>query len=162
MTNIIKGIKGQAKVIAGVVALVALLTSCGGPATPTPSASTPTPTAVAVADTQQAIKAAPAPAPAPAPAEAPKLRVMTSPQTLTKEGSVFFLVSSQDFSGQGLSKTEVFVDGVQFVNDPKQYNSYAKYFSAKQNGTHTVRVVVTDKAGQSSTVEQEFVVNIAN
>lgn len=129
------------------LALVTLLASCGGPSTPAAPSALSAP-----------LSAAPTAAPK---VQVPELRLVTTPRRLLRDGSVFFFITSRDHSGKGLTRTEVFVDGQPFVDDPDQYNSYGKYFTAQSNGEHTVRVVVTDALGVQATTEQTSNVEIA-
>lgn len=158
------------KTAAALIAAFALLTSCGSQQAPAIQSS------AAVLDSQQSRVNANANASANtknnkknsapnananAAANAPLVQLVTTPALLTKEGSVLFFVGSTDKSGRGLAKTEILIDGKAFVSDDQNLNSYGKYFTAAQNGKHTVKVIITDKAGRSATAEQEFTVNIA-
>ncbi|GHF39188.1 hypothetical protein GCM10017781_14630 [Deinococcus metalli] len=118
-------------------------TSCGSMQTPAPAPSAQAvPGAAARADTQ-----------------APKVSMMMFPQTLREEGNVFFQLSTRD--DVNVAEVVLTIDGKAFVKDGTAYNSYAKYFTAQDNGAHTVTVQVYDSANNVTEYREDFRVDIA-
>lgn len=144
-----------------------MLSSCGGQATPAAAApaAQPAPAAITTATSPSSLKAEATATPglatnvgAPRP-QAPTLNAAVSPLKLTREGAVFFFLTTQSHAAGGL-RTEITIDGKAFVDDLTSYNSYAQGFTASDNGTHRAVITVTDSLGVQSVLEQEFVVDI--
>ena len=121
--------------------IIGLATSCGSTQSPSPRMDGQTVDAAGHADTQ-----------------APTVTMVMFPQTLREAGNVFFQLSTRD--NTDVAQVVMTIDGKAFVQDRSAHNSYAKYFTALDNGSHTVAVQVSDGAGNVTEYAQDFQVSI--
>lgn len=90
----------------------------------------------------------------------PTLTAVMAPSSLQEEGFVFFFLNSRD--NVAVTNTVITIDGQPFVQDETGYNSYARFFTASDNGLHQVRVRVMDAANNLTEVTGQINVQIGN
>ncbi|WP_309571557.1 Ig-like domain-containing protein [Deinococcus sp.] len=134
----------KAFIIAALIALFA--TSCGSMQAPAAGTQTAGQTVQGAATTATDT-------------QAPKVSMMMFPHTLREEGNVFFQLSTKD--NVNVAQVVLNIDGKAFVKDSTAHNSYAKFFAAQDNGTHTVTVQVYDSAHNVTEYTQDFQVDIS-